>query len=146
MKDLQELWEVYKKGNKFMNNDKNLKENINAKDIIDDLEKDYDDYNNENGRSYSHEEKFYSMGRFINIMRKLYGDKLKSPEMTFTHNLILGRDYEKISSDYYNLFFRYNRFIKSERTAKVFLIASSLIEEGEVTDEDMRFYLLGLRK
>ena len=79
-------------------------------------------------------------------MRKLYGDKLKSPEMTFTHNLILGRDYNKISSDYYNLFFRYNRFIKSERTAKVFLIASSLIEEGKVTDEDMRFYLLGLRK
>lgn len=127
-----------------MNNEKNLKENI--KDIIDDLEMDYDDYNNENGRSYSHEEKFYSMGRFINIMRKLYGDKLKSPEMTFTHNLILGRDYNKISSDYYNLFFRYNRFIKSERTAKVFLIASSLIEEGKVTDDDKRFYLLGLRK
>lgn len=127
-----------------MNNEKNLKENI--KDIIDNLEKDYDDYNNENGRSYSHEERFYSMGRFINIMKKLYGDKLKSPEMTFTHNLILGRDYNQISSDYYNLFFRYNRFIKSERTAKVFLIASSLIEEGKVTDEDMRFYLLGLRK
>lgn len=127
-----------------MDNEKNLKENI--KDIIDDLEKDYDDYNNENGRSYSHEEIFYSMGRFINIMRKLYGDKLKSPEMTFSHNLIIGRDYEKINSDYYNLFFRYNRFIKSERTAKVFLIASSLIEEGKVTDEDMRFYLLGLRK
>lgn len=129
-----------------MNNEKNLKENINTKDIIDNLEKDYDDYNNENGRSYSHEERFYSMGRFINIMKKLYGDKLKSPEMTFTHNLILGRDYNQISSDYYNLFFRYNRFIKSERTAKVFLIASSLIEEGKVTDEDMRFYLLGLRK
>lgn len=129
-----------------MNNEKNLKENINARDIIDNLEKDYDDYNNENGRSYSHEEIFYSMGRFINIMKKLYGDKLKPPEMTFSHNLILGRDYEKISSDYYNLFFRYNRFIKSERTAKVFLIASSLIEEGKVTDEDIRFYLLGLRK
>lgn len=127
-----------------MNNEKNLKENI--KDIIDDLEMDYDDYNNENGRSYSHGEIFYSMGRFINIIRKLYGDKLKSPEMTFSHNLIIGKDYEKISSDYYNLFFRYNRFIKSERTAKVFLIASSLIEEGKVTDEDMRFYLLGLRK
>lgn len=125
-----------------MDKDKDLKENI--KDIIDKLEKDYHD--NENGRSYSHEEIFYSMGRFINIMRKLYGNKLKSPEMTFTHNLILGRDYEKISSDYYNLFFRYNRFIKSERTAKVFLIANSLIEEGKVTDEDMRFYLLGLRK
>lgn len=127
-----------------MNNEKNLKENI--KDIIDNLEKDYDDYNNENGRSYSHEERFYSMGRFINIMKKLYGDKLKSPEMTFTHNLILGRDYNKISNDYYNLFFRYNRFIKSERTAKVFMIANSLIEEGKVTDEDRRFYLLGLRK
>lgn len=129
-----------------MNNEKNLKENINTKDIIDNLEKNYDDYNNENGRSYSHEERFYSMGRFINIMKKLYGDKLKSPEMTFSHNLILGRDYNKISSDYYNLFFRYNRFIKSERTAKVFLIANSLIEEGKVTDEDIRFYLLGLRK
>lgn len=129
-----------------MNNEKNLKENINAKDIIDNLEKDYDDYNNENGRSYSHEERFYSMGRFINIMKKLYGDKLRSQEMTFTHNLILGRDYNKISSDYYNLFFRYNRFIKSERTAKVFLIASSLIEEGKVTSDDIRFYLLGLRK
>lgn len=129
-----------------MDKDKDLKENINAKDIIDNLEKDYDDYNNENGRSYSHEERFYSMGRFINIMKKLYGDKLKSPEMTFTHNLILGRDYNQISSDYYNLFFRYNRFIKSERTAKVFLIANSLIEEGKVTDEDIRFYLLGLRK
>ena len=129
-----------------MNNEKNLKENINAKDIIDNLEKDYDDYNNEKGRSYSHEERFYSMGRFINIMRKLYGDKLKSPEMTFTHNLILGRNYNKIISDYYNLFFRYNRFIKSERTAKVFLIANSLIEEGKVTSDDMRFYLLGLRK
>ncbi|MDU7142672.1 MAG: hypothetical protein E6319_06985 [Anaerococcus vaginalis] len=129
-----------------MNNEKNLKENINTKDIIDNLEKDYDDYNNENGRSYSHEERFYSMGRFINIMKKLYGDKLKSPEMTFTHNLILGRDYDQISSDYYNLFFRYNRFIKSERTAKVFLIASSLIEEGKVTSDDIRFYLLGLRK
>ncbi|MDU7164158.1 MAG: hypothetical protein E6296_06420 [Anaerococcus vaginalis] len=129
-----------------MNNEKNLKENINAKDIIDNLEKDYDDYNNENGRSYSHEERFYSMGRFINIMMKLYGDKLRSQEMTFTHNLILGRDYNKISSDYYNLFFRYNRFIKSERTAKVFLIASSLIEEGKVTSDDIRFYLLGLRK
>lgn len=127
-----------------MNNEKNLKENI--KDIIDNLEKDYDDYNNENGRSYSHEERFYSMGRFINIMKKLYGDKLKSPEMTFSHNLILGRDYNQISSDYYNLFFRYNRFIKSERTAKVFLIASSLIEEGKVTSDDIRFYLLGLRK
>ena len=127
-----------------MEKDKDLKENI--KDIIDDLEKDYDDYNNKNGRSYSNEEIFYSMGRFINIMKKLYGDKLKSPEMTFSHNLIIGRDYEKINSDYYNLFFRYNRFIKSERTAKVFLIASSLIEEGKVTDEDMRFYLLGLRK
>ncbi|MDU5824003.1 hypothetical protein [Anaerococcus vaginalis] len=127
-----------------MNNEKNLKENI--KDIIDNLEKDYDDYNNENGRSYSHEERFYSMGRFINIMKKLYGDKLKSPEMTFTHNLILGRDYDQISSDYYNLFFRYNRFIKSERTAKVFLIASSLIEEGKFTSDDIRFYLLGLRK
>lgn len=127
-----------------MDKDKDLKENI--KDIIDKLEKDYDDYNNENGRSYSHEERFYSMGRFINIMRKLYGDKLKSPEMTFSHNLILGRDYNKISSDYYNLFFRYNRFIKSERTAKVFLIANSLIEDGKVTDEDRRFYLLGLRK
>lgn len=129
-----------------MNNEKNLKENINAKDIIDNLEKDYDDYNNEKGRSYSHEERFYSMGRFINIMRKLYGDKLKSPEMTFSHNLIIGRDYNKVSSDYYNLFFRYNRFIKSERTAKVFLIASSLIEEGKVTSDDIRFYLLGLRK
>ena len=127
-----------------MNKDKDLKGNI--KDIIDNLEKDYDDYKNENGRSYSHEEIFYSMGRFINIMRKLYGNKLKSPEMTFTHNLILGRDYEKISSDYYNLFFRYNRFIKSERTAKVFLIANSLIEEGKVTSEDIRFYLVGLRK
>ena len=127
-----------------MNNEKNLKENI--KDIIDNLEKDYDDYNNENGRSYSHEERFYSMGRFINIMKKLYGDKLKSPEMTFSHNLILSRDYNQISSDYYNLFFRYNRFIKSERTAKVFLIASSLIEEGKVTSDDIRFYLLGLRK
>ncbi|EGC83381.1 hypothetical protein [Anaerococcus hydrogenalis] len=126
-----------------MNKDKDLKGNI--KDIIDNLEKDYD-HDNENGRSYSHEEIFYSMGRFINIMRKLYGNKLKSPEMTFTHNLILGRDYEKISSDYYNLFFRYNRFIKSERTAKVFLIANSLIEEGKVTSEDIRFYLLGLRK
>lgn len=126
-----------------MGKDKDLKENI--KDIIDDLEIDYD-RDNENGRSYSHEERFYSMGRFINIMRKLYGDKLKSPEMTFSHNLILGRDYAKISSDYYNLFFRYNRFIKSERTAKVFLIASSLIEEGKVTSEDIRFYLLGLRK
>lgn len=129
-----------------MDNEKNLKKNINAKDIIDNLEKDYDDYNNENGRSYSHEERFYSMGRFINIMKKLYGDKLKSPEMTFTHNLILGRDYDKISSDYYNLFFRYNRFIKSERTAKVFLIANSLVEEGKVTSDDIRFYLLGLRK
>lgn len=129
-----------------MNNEKNLKENVNAKNIIDNLEKDYDDYNNKTGRSYSHEERFYSMGRFINIMKKLYGDKLKSPEMTFTHNLILGRDYDQISSDYYNLFFRYNRFIKSERTAKVFLIASSLIEEGKVTSDDIRFYLLGLRK
>lgn len=129
-----------------MENDRDLKGNIDIKDIIDNLEKDYDDYNNENGRSYSHEERFYSMGRFINIMRKLYGDKLKSPEMTFSHNLILGRDYNKISSDYYNLFFRYNRFIKSERTAKVFLIASSLIEEGKVTSDDIRFYLLGLRK
>lgn len=61
-----------------MNNEKNLKENINARDIIDNLEKDYDDYDNENGRSYSHEERFYSMGRFINIMRKLYGKKDKS--------------------------------------------------------------------
>lgn len=129
-----------------MENGRDLKENIDIRDIIDNLEKDYDDYNNENGRSYSHEERFYSMGRFINIMKKLYGDKLKSPEMTFTHNLILGRDYNQISSDYYNLFFRYNRFIKSERTAKVFLIANSLIEEGKVTDEDIRFYLLGLRK
>ncbi len=129
-----------------MNNEKNLKENINTKDIIDNLEKDYDDYNNENGRLYSHEERFYSMGRFINIMKKLYGDKLKSPEMTFSHNLIIGRDYNKINSDYYNLFFRYNRFIKSERTAKVFLIANSLIEEGKVTSDDIRFYLLGLRK
>lgn len=127
-----------------MGKDKDLKENI--KDIIDKLEKDYDDYNNENGRSYSHEERFYSMGRFINIMKKLYGDKLKSPEMTFSHNLIIGRDYNKISSDYYNLFFRYNRFIKSERTAKVFLIANSLVEEGKVTSDDIRFYLLGLRK
>lgn len=126
-----------------MNNEKNLKENINIRDIIDNLEKDYD---KENGRSYSHEERFYSMGRFINIMRKLYGDKLKSPEMTFSHNLIIGRDYNKVSSDYYNLFFRYNRFIKSERTAKIFLIASSLIEEGKVTSDDIRFYLLGLRK
>lgn len=126
-----------------MDKDKNLKENI--KDVIDDLEMDYG-RDNENGRSYSHEERFYSMGRFINIMRKLYGDKLKSQEMTFSHNLILGRDYNKISSDYYNLFFRYNRFIKSDRTAKVFLIANSLIEEGKVTDEDRRFYLLGLRK
>lgn len=126
-----------------MDKDKDLKENINAKDIIDNLEK---DYNNENGGSYSHEERFYSMGRFINIMRKLYGNKLKSPEMTFTHNLILGRDYSKISSDYYNLFFRYNRFIKSERTAKIFLIANSLVEEGKVTSDDIRFYLLGLRK
>lgn len=126
-----------------MENDRDLKENIDARDIIDNLEK---DYNKENNRSYSHEERFYSMGRFINIMRKLYGDKLKSPEMTFTHNLILGRDYNKISKDYYNLFFRYNRFIKSDRTAKVFLIASSLIEEGKVTEEDIRFYLLGLRK
>lgn len=129
-----------------MENGRDLKENIDIRDIIDNLEKDYDDYNNENGISYSHEERFYSMGRFINIMKKLYGDKLKSPEMTFTHNLILGRDYKQISSDYYNLFFRYNRFIKSERTAKVFLIANSLIEEGKVTDEDIRFYLLGLRK
>lgn len=129
-----------------MENGRDLKENIDIRDIIDNLEKDYDDYNNENGRSYSHEERFYSMGRFINIMKKLYGDKLKSPEMTFSHNLILGRDYNQISSDYYNLFFRYNRFIKSERTAKVFLIANSLIEEGKVTDEDIRFYLLGLRK
>lgn len=129
-----------------MDKDKDLKENINTKDIIDNLEKDYDDYNNENGRSYSHEERFYSMGRFINIMKKLYGDKLKSPEMTFSHNLIIGRDYNKITSDYYNLFFRYNRFIKSERTAKVFLIANSLIEEGKVTSDDIRFYLLGLRK
>lgn len=129
-----------------MENGRDLKENIDIRDIIDNLEKDYDDYNNENDRSYSHEERFYSMGRFINIMKKLYGDKLKSPEMTFSHNLILGRDYNQISSDYYNLFFRYNRFIKSERTAKVFLIANSLIEEGKVTDEDIRFYLLGLRK
>lgn len=129
-----------------MENDRDLKGNIDIKAIIDNLEKDYDDYNNENGRSYSHEERFYSMGRFINIMKKCYGDKLKSQEMTFSHNLILGRDYNKISSDYYNLFFRYNRFIKSERTAKVFLIASSLIEEGKVTSDDIRFYLLGLRK
>lgn len=129
-----------------MKNDRGLQENIDIRDIIDNLEKDYDDYNNENGRLYSHEERFYSMGRFINIMKKLYGDKLKSPEMTFSHNLILGRDYNQISSDYYNLFFRYNRFIKSERTAKVFLIASSLIEEGKVTSDDIRFYLLGLRK
>ena len=127
-----------------MGKDKDLKENI--KDIIDNLEKDYDDYNNENGRSYSHEERFYSMGRFINIMRKLYGKKIRAEDMTFTHNLILGRDYNKISSDYHNLFFKYNHFIKSERTAKVFLIANSLIEEGKVTDEDIRFYLLGLRK
>ena len=126
-----------------MDKDKKLKENI--KDIIDDLEMDYN-RDNEKGRSYSHEEIFYSMGRFINIMRKLYGDKLRSQEMTFTHNLILGRDYNKISNDYYNLFFRYNRFIKSERTAKVFLIANSLIEEGKVANEDRRFYLLGLRK
>lgn len=126
-----------------MDKEKKLKENI--KDIIDDLEMDYN-RDNEKGRSYSCEEKFYSMGRFINIMRKLYGDKLRSQEMTFTHNLILGRDYNKISNDYYNLFFRYNRFIKSERTAKVFMIANSLIEEGKVTDEDRRFYLLGLRK
>lgn len=126
-----------------MENGRDLKENIDIRDIIDNLEKDYD---KESGRSYSHEEIFYSMGRFINIMMKLYGNKLKSQEMTFTHNLILGRDYNKISSDYYNLFFRYNRFIKSERTAKVFLIANSLVEEGKVTSDDIRFYLLGLRK
>lgn len=129
-----------------MENDRDLKGNIDIKAIIDNLEKDYDDYNNENGRSYSHEERFYSMGRFINIMRKLYGKKIKAEDMTFTHNLILGRDYNKISSDYHNLFFKYNHFIKSERTAKVFLIASSLIEEGKVTSEDIKFYLLGLRK
>lgn len=127
----------FTKGEYIMENDRNIRT------IIDNLEKDYD---KENGRSYSHEERFYSMGRFINIMRKLYGDKLKSPEMTFSHNLIIGRDYNKVSSDYYNLFFRYNRFIKSERTAKIFLIASSLIEEGKVTNDDIRFYLLGLRK
>lgn len=126
-----------------MGNDSSLKKNIDARDIIDNLEK---DYNNENGRSYSHEERFYSMGRFINIMIKLYGKKFKSQEMTFNHNLILGRDYNKISSDYHNLFFRCNQFIKSERTAKIFLIANSLIEEGKVTDDDRTFYLLGLRK
>ena len=66
-----------------MENDRDLKGNIDIRDVIDNLEKDYD-CDNKKGRSYSHEERFYSMGRFINIMKKCYGDKIKSQEMTFS--------------------------------------------------------------